>query len=189
MRIFRSFSRSKPSLTSAPEFGKIIEKPSISMVDLQKNIQWWWSRHWKTIDGNGALEKNITIPSLWKNDHRRSLVRKLIQIGGPNCQLNISQANALSFRLTWLSRNCPFAKRWTREVFPTGPLPERSHTYTAQFKWMPWMESTYLTQPVETCRFWPVRLLVSELQTYWIRGTRSRKCCLWNLISTSHRRF
>ena len=40
MGIFRSFSRSKPSLTIAPEFGKTIEKPSISMVDLQKNIQW-----------------------------------------------------------------------------------------------------------------------------------------------------
>ena len=40
MHIFRSFSRSKPSLNIAPEFGKTIEKPLISMVDLQKNIQW-----------------------------------------------------------------------------------------------------------------------------------------------------
>ena len=36
MRICWSFSRSKPSLTIAPEFGKTIEKPLISMVDLQK---------------------------------------------------------------------------------------------------------------------------------------------------------
>ena len=49
LRIFRSFSRSKPSLTIAPEFGKTIEKPSISMVDLQKNIQWWWSRDGKPL--------------------------------------------------------------------------------------------------------------------------------------------
>ena len=34
MPIFRSLSRSKPSLTIAPEFGKTIGKPLISMVDL-----------------------------------------------------------------------------------------------------------------------------------------------------------
>ena len=34
IRIFRSFSRSKPSLTIAPEFGKTIKKPLNSMVDL-----------------------------------------------------------------------------------------------------------------------------------------------------------
>ena len=77
LRIFRSFSRSKPSLTIAPEFGKTIEKPLISMVDLQKNIQWWWSRDGKTIEKPSMAmvpwKKNITIPSLWKNDHRRSL--------------------------------------------------------------------------------------------------------------------
>ena len=38
MRIFRSLSRSKPSLTIAPDFGKTIEKPSISMVDLEKTF-------------------------------------------------------------------------------------------------------------------------------------------------------
>ena len=78
MRICWSFSRSKPSLTIAPKFGKTIEKPSISMVYLQKNIQWWWSRDGKTVEKPSMAmvpwKKNITIPLLWKNDHRRSLI-------------------------------------------------------------------------------------------------------------------
>ena len=63
MCIFRSFSRSKPSLTIAPEFGKTIEKPLISMVDLQKtfngdgpgmvkplkNHRWQWCLGKKTL--------------------------------------------------------------------------------------------------------------------------------------------
>ena len=75
MRIFRSFSRSKPSLTIAPKFGKTIEKTLISMVDLQKNIQWWWSSDGKTIEKPSMVpwKQNITIPSLWKNYHRWSL--------------------------------------------------------------------------------------------------------------------
>ena len=50
---------------------------SISMVVLEINIQWWWSRGGKTIEKPSVTmvpwEKNITIPSLWKNDHRWSL--------------------------------------------------------------------------------------------------------------------
>ena len=33
-----------------------------------------WQNHWKTIDGNGALKKNITIPLLEKKYHRTGLV-------------------------------------------------------------------------------------------------------------------
>ena len=43
----------------------------------EKNIQWWWSSYGKTIEKPSMAmvpwKKNITIPSLWKNDHRWSL--------------------------------------------------------------------------------------------------------------------
>ena len=59
------------------KFGKTIEKPSMSMVNLGKNIQWWWSGGSKTIEKPSKAmvprKKNITIPSSWKNYHRRSL--------------------------------------------------------------------------------------------------------------------
>ena len=49
------------------------------MVNLQKNIQWWWSGSSKTIEkpllAMVPRKKNITIASFEKNDHRRSLVR------------------------------------------------------------------------------------------------------------------
>ena len=58
-------------------FGKTIEKPSMSMVNLGKNIQWWWSGCSKTIEKPSKAmvlrKKNITIPSFEKNDHRWSL--------------------------------------------------------------------------------------------------------------------
>ena len=64
MPICWSFSRSKPSITIAPEFGKTIEKPLISMVDLYKNIQWWWSRDGKTIEKPSmAMVPWRTLPS------------------------------------------------------------------------------------------------------------------------------
>ena len=74
------FYRSKPSLTIAPKFWgnnwKTInvnqwsiwekKKHSTVMVQLQQN-------QWETTKGNGAPEKNITIPSFGKSNHRRSL--------------------------------------------------------------------------------------------------------------------
>ena len=45
----------------------IWEKHSMVMVWLRQN-------HWKTIEGNGAPKKNITIQLFGKNDHRQSLV-------------------------------------------------------------------------------------------------------------------
>ena len=67
----------KPLLTIVPEFGETIEKPSIAMVNQWKNIQWWWLRGSKTIEkpliAMVPPKKFITIPSLWKNDHRWSL--------------------------------------------------------------------------------------------------------------------
>ena len=65
---FRFLSRSKLSLTIAPEFGKTIGKPSISMVDLYKNIQWWWSRAGKTI------EKPSMAMVPWKKKHYHPIV-------------------------------------------------------------------------------------------------------------------
>ena len=60
------------------KFGEIIEKSSMSMVNLRKNIQWWWSSSSKTIENPlqalVSRKKIITIPSSWKNYHRRSLV-------------------------------------------------------------------------------------------------------------------
>ena len=54
-----------------------IEKPSMSMVNQWKNIQWWWFSGSKTIEkpliAMVPSKKVITIPSLWKNYHRRSL--------------------------------------------------------------------------------------------------------------------
>ena len=44
----------------------------------KKNIQWWWSRDGKTIEkpfiAMAPWKKNITIPSLQKNDHLWSLM-------------------------------------------------------------------------------------------------------------------
>ena len=73
MRICWSFSRSKPSLTIAPEFEKTIEKPLISMVDLQKtfngdgpgmvkpskNHRWQWCLGKKTLPSHHY--ENMTI--------------------------------------------------------------------------------------------------------------------------------
>ena len=51
----------------------------MSMVNLQKNIQWWWSGGSKTIEKPSLAmvpwRKNITITSFEKNDHRWSLPR------------------------------------------------------------------------------------------------------------------
>ncbi len=69
MRICKSFSRSKPSLTIAPEFGKTIEKPLMSMVDLKKIFNGdgpVMVKPLKTIDGNGALEKKHYHPIVLK---------------------------------------------------------------------------------------------------------------------------
>ena len=68
---------SKPSLTIALKISKTIEKPSKPMVGPSKNIQWWWSNGIKTIEkplkSMVAWKKTLTIPSLWKIDHRRGL--------------------------------------------------------------------------------------------------------------------
>ena len=74
----------KPLLTIVPEFGETIEKTSIAMVNQWKNIQWWWLRGSKTIEkpliAMVPPKKFITIPSLWKNDHRWSLLRSNLLI-------------------------------------------------------------------------------------------------------------
>ena len=71
---------SKPSLTIALKISKTIEKPSKPMVGPSKNIQWWWSNGIKTIEkplkSMVAWKKTLTIPSLWKIDHRRGLSRQ-----------------------------------------------------------------------------------------------------------------
>ena len=77
-RFFRSpFMGQNHRWPSHLNFGKTIEKPSMSMVNLGKNIQWWWSGGSKTIEKPSKAmvprKKNITIPSSWKNYHRRSL--------------------------------------------------------------------------------------------------------------------
>ena len=63
------------------KFGEIIEKSSMSMVNLRKNIQWWWSSSSKTIENPlqalVSRKKIITIPSSWKNYHCRSLISYL----------------------------------------------------------------------------------------------------------------
>ena len=114
MHILRSFSRSKPSLTIAPEFGKTIEKPLISMVDLQKNIQWWWSGDGKTIENHWWQwclgKENITIPSLWQNDHRRSLLDNQ----QPALLLYIVEQTETEYPgFNWLpARSCWGARSW-----------------------------------------------------------------------------
>ena len=69
---------SKPSLTIALKISKTIEKPSKPMVGPSKNIQWWWSNGIKTIEkplkSMVAWKKTLTIPSLWKIDHRCGLL-------------------------------------------------------------------------------------------------------------------
>ena len=68
---------SKPSLTIALKILKTIKKPLKPMVGPSKNIQWWWSNVVKTIEkpltSMVAWKKTLTIPSLWKIDHRRGL--------------------------------------------------------------------------------------------------------------------
>ena len=48
------------------------------MVRPSKNIQWWWSNSIKTIEkplkSMMAWKKTLTIPSLWKIDHRCGLI-------------------------------------------------------------------------------------------------------------------
>ena len=75
--LFRFNGTSKPSLTIALKILKTIEKPLIPMVGPSKNIQWWWSNVVKTIEkplkSMVAWKKTLTIPSLWKIDHRHGL--------------------------------------------------------------------------------------------------------------------
>ena len=69
---------SKPSLTIAIKISKTIEKPLKPMVGPSKNIQWWWSNDIKTIKkplkSIVAWNKTLTIPLLWKIDHRCGLI-------------------------------------------------------------------------------------------------------------------
>ena len=77
--LFRFNGTSKPSLTIPLKILKTIEKPLIPMVGPSKNIQWWWSNVVKTIEkplkSIVAWKKTLTIPSLWKIDHRHGLNR------------------------------------------------------------------------------------------------------------------
>ena len=67
----------KPSLTIALKILKTIEKPLTPMVGPSKNIQWRWCNSVKTIErplkSMVAWKKTLTIPSLWKIDHRCGL--------------------------------------------------------------------------------------------------------------------
>ena len=70
--LFRSlFMNQYHRWPSRVKFGKTIEKPSLSMVNIRKNIQWWWSSGSKTIENPSKAmvprKKTITIPSPWKN--------------------------------------------------------------------------------------------------------------------------
>ena len=75
---------SKPSLTIALKILKTIKKPLTPMVGPSKNIQWWWCTIFKTIEkplkSMVAWEKTLTIPSLWKIDHRYGLAQLLTSI-------------------------------------------------------------------------------------------------------------
>ena len=75
--LFRFNGTSKPSLTIALKILKTIEKPLIPIVGPSKNIQWWWSNVVKTIEkplkSMVAWKKTLTIPLLWKIDHRHGL--------------------------------------------------------------------------------------------------------------------
>ena len=80
---FRCNGTSKPSLTPKPlltialKILKTIEKPLTPMVGPSKNIQWRWCNSVKTIErplkSMVAWKKTLTIPSLWKIDHRCGL--------------------------------------------------------------------------------------------------------------------
>ena len=82
--LFRLNGSSKPSLTSKPlltialKILKTIEKPLVPMVGPPKKhsmvMVQLCQNHWKTIDGNGGLKKNINHsialknwPSLWSS--------------------------------------------------------------------------------------------------------------------------
>ena len=62
------------------KFWKPSENPLIPMVGPSKKIQWWWSNVVKTIEkplkAMVAWKKPLTIPSLWKIDHRCGLIWK-----------------------------------------------------------------------------------------------------------------
>ena len=69
--LFRSlFMSQNHRWPSRLKFVKTIEKPSLSMVNLRKNIQWWWSSGSKTIEKPSKAmvpqKKIITITSTWK---------------------------------------------------------------------------------------------------------------------------
>ena len=109
--LFRLNGSSKPSLTSKPlltialKILKTIEKPLVPMVGPPKKhsmvMVQLCQNHWKTIDGNGGLKKNINHsialknwPSLWSrryisigNDAHlsTSTVRKLTVCKGKVC--------------------------------------------------------------------------------------------------------
>ena len=95
--LFRSlFMSQNHRWPSHLKFVKTIEKPSLSMVNLRKNIQWWWSSGSKTIEKPSKAmvpqKKIITIPSSWKNYHRWSL-------GWTTPKFLISTLNPLHYRL------------------------------------------------------------------------------------------
>ena len=75
-QVRQSFVTSKPLLTIALKILKTIEKPLVPMVGPPKKhsmvMVQLCQNHWKTIDGNGGLKKNINhsialknSPSLW----------------------------------------------------------------------------------------------------------------------------
>ena len=86
--LFRFNGTSKPSLTIALKILKTIEKPLIPMVGPSKNIQWWWSNVVKTIEkplkSMVAWKKTLTIPSLWKIDHRCGLMMMDVRVSWEN---------------------------------------------------------------------------------------------------------
>ena len=83
----------KPSLTIALKILKTIKKPLIPMVGPSKNIQWWWSNVVKTIEkplkSMVAWKKTLTIPSLWKIDHRHTNIKYALLSGSQKLTNNI----------------------------------------------------------------------------------------------------
>jgi len=91
------------------------------MVNLQKNIQWWWSGGSKTIEKPSlamvSWEKNITIASFEKNYHRWSLVAITRFFGHYFLKTDIILLNKDIIHVIFGDIICPTSKSQGWEVF------------------------------------------------------------------------
>ena len=129
--LFRFNGTSKPSLTIALKILKTIKKPLIPMVGPSKNIQWWWSNVVKTIEkplkSMVAWKKTLTIPSLWKIDHRHGLVSIVVFAPAEICFNILFQDAAGTFRPKGFHSTLPVCRRvvdfiFRQQYFIQGPL-------------------------------------------------------------------